>query len=173
MSNQNQPSPEPPKPPDFERRLELYSYQYIAIPLLLLIPILALLGVFGETSASAAAESPGLSLGVDYPDRMHAGMGNEIAIAVTNESGEDMPLLEVLVDQAYLDKFVDVSFTPDAARLTDAYAVIELHDVAAGETRLVTIQIHGRWVGAQAADIRVRAGANADVSTTISTFVFP
>lgn len=173
VSSEKQPSPKPPPSPDFERQLELYSYQYIAIPLLLLIPFLAILGVFGETTAAIQANAASLSLEVAFPDRMHAGMGNEITVEVTNDSGEDLPLLEVLVDQTYLRKFVDVRFTPEPNRVTNAYAAFEIPDVLAGETRVISIEFEGLWVGRHEASIAARTSTGENVSTTISTFVFP
>ena len=62
--------PHPPEAPDVERQFKQYVYQWIGIPLIMLIPVLSMLGVFGETMASTAAEEAGiLALDADYISR--------------------------------------------------------------------------------------------------------
>lgn len=49
LANSSPEVPQPPEVPDIKRRIQLHPWQWIGIPLFLLIPILALFGVFGET----------------------------------------------------------------------------------------------------------------------------
>jgi hypothetical protein len=60
---------QPPQPPEIEKNLAFYPEQWIGIPFLMLLPILALLGVFGEGYNEASASSDALAITVEYPTR--------------------------------------------------------------------------------------------------------
>lgn len=163
---------QPPQPPDFERRFQLFTYQKVAIPLLLLIPLLALFGVFGETSATAASHTESLTLEIGYPDRMHSGMGNEVQIQVINTGTQDLATVEVAVPQSYLASFDHLQFTPDVTQITNEAAVIVLHDLTAGSSQFILIRFDGHWVGSHEGEVVVRS-ESAEVRAKIRTFVFP
>lgn len=163
---------QPPPPPDFERRFQLFPFQKVAIPLLLLVPVLAVFGLFGETSATTEANAESLTLEVEYPDRMHSGMGNELSIEVANTGSQDLPTVQVEITQTYLSRFDNLHFTPDIAQMTGEAAVIELHDLTAGSSQFITMRFEGLWVGSQKGQIQARADADV-VRAEIQTFVFP
>jgi hypothetical protein len=163
---------QPPQPPDFERRFQLFPFQKVAIPLLLLVPLLALFGIFGETTATAASHAESLTLEVDYPDRMHSGMGNELSIQVINTGTQDLPTVQVEIPQSYLASFDHLQFTPDVTQISNRAATIELHDLIAGSSQFILIRFDGLWVGSHTGEIVARA-ETAEVSIEIRTFVFP
>src|SRR5690606_827994 len=61
-------------PPDLQpstkpRHLALHRFQWIALPLMFLVPVLALLGLFGESTGQVHDERGALALYADYPTR--------------------------------------------------------------------------------------------------------
>jgi hypothetical protein len=172
MSEQREQVPQPPQPPKFERKLKFYPYQLIGIPLLFLIPILALLGLFGETSTSIQSADSGIEINVHYPNRIHfQGLdGTEIAIRNTTENV--IPLVTVSVEKAFLDAYSDVTFTPDVDRITEEVYMIDLTDIPSGETRYITIDSRGKIAGSHRGFVTASAD-DIGPSVTLETFIFP
>lgn len=172
MSDKQSQTPQPPKPPELERKMLFYPYQLIAIPLLLLIPVLALFGVFGETMATAAASQNGIELEVDYPTRMLYHSDQTIEVQVRNTTGSALPLVTVTLDVSYLNGFSDLSFVPSNVVISDDVYRINFENVQAGETRILTIDTVSVEYGSHQGTISVTAGANGP-SVTVSTFIIP
>jgi hypothetical protein len=166
-------SKQPPAPPQFKPKFQIYGYQYIAIPILILVPLLAVFGVFGTTYASVESAGERARLRVDYPERVFTGESNEMAIHIRHVGTGDMTGIELWIDQSYLEQFTDVRFTPDITTLTDEYAIIALENLAQSETRLVTIELAGHAVGSHEAEIRLRADGTEEATVRFSTLVFP
>lgn len=164
---------EPPEAPDIPRQWKFYDYQYIAIPLLLLIPVLALLGVLGETSATVEAAGEGLLLRVQYPDRAHYEAYNHIEVTVRNESAEAVSGLFVEFDRGLLDHFSQLSVNPSLTEITDTAYRVELGDLEAGAERVVTLDYQPDLNGAHDSWVRLTADGIAQVQADISMFVFP
>jgi hypothetical protein len=159
---------EPPRLPDLPRRVRLYPGQWIGIPLLMLLPALAVFGVFGESRGSADATGAMLRLEVDYPTRLRAGKWSEVQVRIRNVSGTVLDDVAVTFDTEYLDHFSRLTFTPP---LTRPHAV-ELSDLHPGGTSVVRLEFEGDrpWWG------RGRIGIAQGGDTTavlISTFTFP
>jgi hypothetical protein len=159
---------EPPRLPDLPRRVRLYPGQWIGIPLLMLLPVLAVFGVFGESRGSADATGAMLRLEVDYPTRLRAGKWSEVQVRIRNVSGTVLDDVAVTFDTEYLDHFSRLTFTPP---LTRPHAV-ELSDLHPGGTSVVRLEFEGDrpWWG------RGRIGIAQGGDTTavlISTFTFP
>lgn len=173
MAKQPDDVPQPPQSPELERRFTLYNYQYIAIPLLFVVPLLAVFGVFGETISQSEATSAALDLSITFPDRMHAGTQHEIEIRVTNRSAEPLSLARVLVDRDYLEQFANVSSTPHASEWTDEYAAIELEDISPGTTQLVVLRVTGHWAGRHHGEVAVAVADDVVVRNPFATLVFP
>jgi len=164
---------EPPKAPDIPRQWKFYNYQYIAIPLLLLIPLLALLGVLGETSATVEAENEGLIVRVIYPDRAHYEAYNHIEVTVRNESGGDISGAFVEFERELLDNFSQLGVNPSLTEITETAYRVELGDLEAGAERVVTLDYQPDMNGTHDSWVRLVADGIEPVQANISMFVFP
>lgn len=164
---------EPPQAPDIPRQWKFYSYQYIAIPLLLLIPVLALLGVFGETSATVEVANEGLVVRVHYPDRSHYEAYNYIEVTVRNDSSGALAGVAVEFDRELLIHFSQLSFNPTLSEITETAYRVELGDIEAGGERVVTLDYQPDLNGAHDSWVRLTADGIVPVQADISMFVFP
>jgi len=159
----------PPQPPPIDRGLELNWPQLIGLPVLALIPLLAIGGVFGEHWASAEADGGGrIRVHIDYPERLRAKLTRPMTVSIENRSAETIPTVEVTFDSAYVERFGAVTFTPPPH---DAY-VVSLTDVKPGEHRRVHLEFEGDRFGRHPGRVVVRAGADSAV-VAVHTMVFP
>lgn len=173
MNTQQEAYAQPPKAPDVSRNFRLYNFQYVGMAVMLLIPILALAGAFGESFTTVEAVSRDLRLTVDYPTRYRYKMLNSLTAEVENLTETDVPLLTVRFDRAYIDRFSTVVFTPAAARITATLYEVELQDVGAGETQVVTVELQGERYGLHTGDVTVGAEGLEPVRLDVSTIIFP
>jgi hypothetical protein len=170
---ESQENVQPPQPPEFTPKFKLYPYQYIGIPIILLIPILALLGVFGEKVVEMEATSADLQVRVEYPIRTHYRLQHEMQVMVTNVSGEAMPSLTVRFDIDLMRAFSDITFTQEPDRIaTDGYEVM-LEAIAPGETRIVGVDVRAERYWAHDGVISVTGEGIDPVSIPLSVFIFP
>lgn len=86
MSNQdhNSNAGQPPQPPEVEKKALFHREQLLGIPLLMLLSILALFGVFGESVAEVNQANETLAVRVGYPTRNRYTMDNALEIRVQN-----------------------------------------------------------------------------------------
>lgn len=164
---------EPPKAPDIPRQWKFHNYQYIAIPLMLLIPLLALLGVLGETSTTVEAENEGLIVRVHYPDRAHYEAYNHIEVTIRNESGADVSGVVVDFDRSLLDHFSQLSINPSLSEITETAYRVELDDIETGGERVITLDYQPDMNGSHDSWVRLTADGIEPVQANISMFVFP
>lgn len=159
----------PPGPPDLPRRVRLYPAQWVGIPLLVLIPVLAVFGVFDLKREHQQLELAGLRVDVEYPTRMRHGQHAEILVHVRNRSGEVVDSLTLAFDPEYLHHFQDVSFTPSP---TQGYEV-EVVGLEPGRMAVIRVVLQGFQPWRQRGRIEVqRPGADA-AHLPIETFVLP
>lgn len=104
--------PQFPQPPEVGRRPRLYGYQWVGLPLIALVVILALLGVFGESFGETAEEGSALSMRIEYPTRFRYKEINPIHVWMTNRTTQALDTVTVAFDKSYLLEFSNVSFIP-------------------------------------------------------------
>lgn len=158
----------PTAPPQTRRRIALTRKQRIGIPLMTLIPLLALLGAFGERSATLEAASASLAVSVQYPVRFRYRQTEPIEIAVRNLSSRILDTIDVSLDTAYITRFANVRITPEPRR---AFTV-ELTGVKPGEQRLVAADLEGEHYGRHHGRIVVSV-PNDSITVIVRTLVFP
>jgi hypothetical protein len=164
---------QPPEPPEVERRNAFYLPQFVIMCVIALIPLLAVVGVFGDRTESAEAEGAGLLLHVDYPRLMHYKTDDLLVVTVQNASEQVLDGVIVRIPEAYLSKFSNVVFTPEIRRITtDAYEV-ELDGLEPGASRMITVELEGNDAGQHEGMVSAVV-PNAEVPpVTITTLVFP
>jgi hypothetical protein len=158
----------PPSPPLVAPRLSLTGKQLVGIPLLAVIPLLTLLGVFGEARTTTRVVSPAVDMRVVYPSRLRYRQIGLLEIAVRNVSGHTLDTLALSLDTAYVTRFSSVRIEP-APQL--AYRVA-LTAIKPRETRLVAAELWGQDYGSHTGHI-VATTLGDSVSSRIQTFVFP
>jgi hypothetical protein len=159
---------QPPEPPYVDRRLRLARPQWIGLPLIALIPVLAMAGVFGERWGADEGVSGALHARIDYPTRLRTRPTKPTTIHVENRSTATLDTIEVTLDSTYLEQFSEVSVVPSP---TDA-AALELIGVPPGGIRRVHVQLNAGSVGRHSGRFVVRARTDSVVLRVRST-VFP
>lgn len=135
--------PDPPSPPDAPRHVRLHPHQWIGLALLAVLPILALMGLFGETWETEVARGRGLDVVVGYPDRYRYKQVNSLEVELRSTSGQPLDTLAVALDTAFVRRFSGVSANPPFIRPF----VSHVTDLEPGESRLVVIELQGERYG--------------------------
>lgn len=166
--------PEPPQAPGIERRVLLTPLQRWGLPLLLLLPLLALLGLVDEARGEVSASEGFLRLQVDYPSRARAGVTTSLTATVWNDGAAELSGVYVTLPSDYLDAFAPFELLPAATTVSAASHRVFLGAVPAGGSRVVTALLtpsdYGRRSGSVSA---ASAAAPQPITTEFSTFTFP
>lgn len=160
---------QPPRAPDIQRKIRFYRWQWIALPAIMLVPVLALFGVFGVSRDTARASTAELLIEISYPSRFRYKQIDRIHAFVTNRSQRQLDTVTVAFDSAYIARFSTVKFTPSALR---AYEV-ELTDVHPGERRLISVELQGEEYWRHQGEISATSGSADTARVRIDTIVFP
>lgn len=165
-----------PQPPPVEKRWAFTRAQKIGVPLIMLLPLLALLGVFGESFETVSDRGETLALEVNYPTRYRYKMLNSLVVTVENIAPQTVPTVTVAFDEAYISQFSTVTFTPSIAEIAgDAYYV-QLKEVKAGEVRRIVVELQGEKYWWHEGTIAVMPGgtdAATDVAVEVRTLIYP
>jgi hypothetical protein len=158
----------PPRPPLVAPRLSLTRKQFVGIPLLAAIPLLTLLGVFGEERSVTRVASSALEMRVVYPSRLRYRQIGLLEITVRNVSGHVLDTVALSLDTGYVTRFSSVRIDP-APRVAYVVALTEIKPL---ETRLVAAELWGQDYGSHTGTIGASTRGDS-VSSRIRTFVFP
>ena len=162
--------PESLRMPDLPRRVRFHRYQWIGIPLMFLIPVLALFGVFGESQGQTIASGGTLKMRVEYPTRNKYRHITSIEVVVENISSQTLDTLIVEFDESYISRFSSVNFIPTPEKLF----ISEFPDVLPGESRLVWVELKGEKYGLHEGNIRAYAvGSRDTVEVVVRTRIYP
>lgn len=167
--NVSEDTSQPPEVPEIDRGLQLYPWQWIGMPLLILVPVLALLGIFGDREGTVRAEDAVLEVRVEYPERLRAGRPATARVLVRNRAARPLESVRVSLDSSYLAGFADLRILPLPQR---AYEV-DLGMIGPGESRLVRMEMIGEAYGRHSGEVAARAGEGRGVRAHLRTFVFP
>lgn len=157
----------PPRPPEIPRRLRISPAQWVGVPIIIALPVLAILGAFGGMGAAAGSRGA-LEMRIVYPARARYDMVTSMAVSVRNRSARSLDTVRVAFDSSYIARFSQVSFVPGADR---AFMVV-LTDIAPGEARLISVEMSGDSYGPFSGRVSAVAGGDT-VSAPVRTFTFP
>lgn len=158
-----------PQPPEIRRRVQLPLFRGIGMAIVVTVPVLALLGVFGDRRTTLSANGSNLVAHVAYPERLRFEVLQHIAITIENRSSQPIDTVTVRLDTAYVLRFSGVSFTPSA----DEAFVIRLARVMPGESRMVLGEVQGQRYGRHAGSVRIEATSGDTLSIPLRTLVLP
>jgi hypothetical protein len=173
QKQENSQNPGPPDIPEIKRRIMFHPLQLIGIPLMALIPLLALIGIFGETVQTAQNVTSDFEVNVEYPSRMRDHNEALMQIAVRNLTTETIPLVTVRLPRDYIDSFSEVTMMPDAQAVMADHYEVEFAEVQPGEVYGVRLDLKGEEYGQHEGEVIVEAEGLQSASVRLSTFVFP
>jgi hypothetical protein len=157
-----------PRAPTDTPHIRFTRKQWIGLPILTLIPLLALFGVFGNSTGSTAVASPSIGVTITYPDRMRYRQTERLDITVINRGARTLDSVLVSVDTSYLSRFIGVHANPSP---TIDFGV-PLSFLQPGESRLIAIELTGDRYWRHPGTVTLSAGAER-TTVTFSTLVFP
>jgi hypothetical protein len=157
-----------PRAPADTPRVRLTRKQWIGLPVLALIPVLAVLGVFGDREKTIAVASPSLGITINYPERMRYRQSELLEISVVNRGQRALDTVLVSVDTSYLSRFIGVHGNPPP--ITDFS--VPLFGVQPGESRLISIGLTGNRYWRHPATVSATTGTER-TTVAFSTLVFP
>lgn len=173
MSAENDEPIRPPEAPPFTRSLRLDRPEKIGVPLLLLLPLLALYGMFDEQEMTTTAAATGVEMQVIYPSRSRHQLEGVLEIHVRNSSVHALPVLTLGIDRNYLAHFDQVRFLPLPIRIDGETYQVEFRDLQPGETRRLNIELRPDDPGRHTGRITARGIDGSQAETTISSIIFP
>lgn len=167
--------PQPPQALPSPATPLLSPLQWVGLPLLILLPVLAIVGVLGTSLDQVSAANGAVRLQVQYPARARKGTQVDARIRVLNAGSAPLGGVTVAIDRAYLDGFGMVKITPSDLVITDAGYEVSVGDLPAGASRHVLLQLEpGRSYGRRTGTVSVYAdGVAQPVTVPLATFTFP
>lgn len=165
--------PQPPEPPEVGRNLGFHLVQAIGVPLLALLPVLALFQVFGTTQGEARASDGPLEVEVRHPGRFRYKTTLPLEVRVRNTGDAALSGVTVSIETDYVDRFSSVSFTPSPQRVSDEAYVVDLGDIPAGESRIVESRVQAERYWGASGRIAVATDGPERAELEVASFVFP
>ena len=162
----------PPEPPEIARRIQFYRNQKIGLPLIALIPALAVLGVFDSSMTTAGASAEGIQLVVHYPRKVRDRSESPMVITVSNTSAEKQEKVRVEVSRDYIHHFSKVVAEPNFDTIQRNAYVVELLGMAPGEERSVTIDLESKTPGSTSGRV-VATDGHSRALVNLRTFTYP
>lgn len=140
---------------------------------MLLIPILALFGVFGETVDEATESSRELEMHVRFPARFRYKMIDSITVSVRNASNQPITSVDITFDRAYIESFSTVTFIPSVKQVTETVYIVELTNLQPGEVQVVSLSVQAEKYGNHQGVITVKPDGEEGLQARITTLTFP
>lgn len=159
--------PEPPPPPEIPRQAKLYPYQWIGLAVIALVPIIAGIGLFGESWKQLRAASGALDVAVSYPDRLRYWQVNQIEVQVRNLSAAPLDSVRVSIDSAFGMRFATLASQP---AFEEAFQ-LAIPRIPPHQTRPVVIEIRADRYGRHSGTLTIAAADT--VRVPLSILVFP
>jgi hypothetical protein len=165
-------TPEPPPAPSIRRGVRFHRGNAVGLAVILLVVALALVGVFGMSTARVRADGGSVAVTVSYPSILRYKVIGRIDVTI--EVGEQaVQDLMVAVSSDYLDEFSTVTFQPEVDVLTQDETIIRVDDVGPEQTRVVSGTIQGERYWLHEGWLEVRSREQTLARIALSTFVFP
>ncbi len=155
-------------------RAAFYQYQVIGMLIIVLIPVLALAGVFGTRTGSVDVASETLALTVKYPEIFRYKTVEPFMITAENISEQPQEVV-VTIDVAYLSQFSNVQFTPEPDKITDEEYIFRLGTLETGGEALIAGEIESEQYGQLKGTVAAYVGTTTppEVRTELETISLP
>lgn len=156
-------------PPKFKPRVRFWKHQLIGVVLLGMIPLLALLGIFGESTELKTFSIKEMQVAINSPTLLRHGQNNSIEIGMKNTSDREINKVDIYFSPDYIEAFSEVEFLPE---LSEPYQVT-IAGISPGEEKKVLVQIRANDFGRQIGNLEFRSEGNEVRSITLDTMVYP
>jgi hypothetical protein len=163
----------PPAPPEQPRRLLFGPVQAIGVPLLMVLPLLAMVGLLATKSVVQTAVADEVRLEVEYPVRMAHSAVQPIRLVLYNDDGHPLRDVHVEVDRSYLDGFSERSFTPSLETVDASAYRAPLGHVAGRNSAAISGDVKANSSGPHEGEVRVFSGDRLLLRQRLRTFVLP
>lgn len=150
------------------QRLHLPALQWIGLPLMLVMPALALAGAFDPHTARSRTSLGELEIEIEASDRVRLHRSAGIEVEVRN-TGARAAGAEVALSPELLEGAQAIDFVPSPHR---AWAV-RLDAIAPGEARRVVVEYEADAPGVHRGALHVRDDEGREVRAPLQTIVFP
>ena len=164
---------EPPESPPFKRKLRFYVFQFIGLPFILLIPLLAISGLFDQTRTESEQSNDEISIHMDYPSRYRHKTEGTILIHVQNNSQESIPSLRLEISRDYLDQFSELRFFPELNQISADSYIIELSEIPHDTSELIRIELLASNYGEATGLVAAIAEGVEPLRLSINSFTYP
>lgn len=164
--------PSPPSPPLQGKLWRFYRHQLVGIPLLLLITVAAMAGLFGDTESETTETREDLEVRLVVANRFRFKMIGPLIVTVTNRGQDPIESATVRISTPYLGQFSNVTFSPEPARITSEWHEFQLGDIGAGDSAVVTGEIQAESFGAHRGIVEVE-GDHGVIELEAQTWAFP
>jgi hypothetical protein len=159
----------PPGAPDAPRRVHLYAAQWIGLPFLAVLPVLAMVGVFGETTSRATATMSALEIDVEYPARIRTGQVARLEVVVRNVGPVPTEDVRVRFDPDWFEGAANLLITPAA----ESPLEVLLPRIEAGGEEHVRVEFHWESLWLKTGSVSVEQPSATPASLLLRTFIYP
>jgi hypothetical protein len=172
------------RPPDgltLERNRELHGrsghvwYRRALLSLIAVLPVLALLNVFGQHPTTTSAHTLAADLEVTAPARLRSGLIFQVRVQVTARQNIAKP--QLVFDTGWWDSMSENSMEPNPSSQTnlDGRVVLSYNTLAAGHKLIVWLyfQVNPTNVGKRREDVELDNGATMITRVHRSLTIFP
>ncbi len=163
----------PPPPPAIRRRFVVAGGQLAGLGLLLAVPVLASLGVFGATDETVSARLGNLEVTVVHPGRTRYMTTQALDVAVANTGREAVAAVDVGIDRTYVAAFSDARFVPDVRRVDAEDYRVDLGELPPGATRHLRVWLQADAYGRHTGAVSISADGRRLAPLPIATLILP
>jgi hypothetical protein len=150
-------------------------YRRILLCLIAVLPILALLNVFGQRPTTTSAHGIAADLAVTAPARLRSGLIFQVRVQVT--ARQDIAKPQLVFDPGWWDSMSENSLEPNPSSQTNenGRVVLSYTKLAAGHRLLVWLyfQVNPTNVGKRTEDVELDDGATMITRVHRSLTIFP
>jgi hypothetical protein len=150
------------------RRFVSSPGQLAGLALLALLPIIALTGRLGDSTARERAVLGELLLDLSYPSTMRYGNIGAVELHLHNAGERVLARISVEADTSYVTRFSRLRAVPPVER----QHAIPVPPLEPGASGVVALELEAHRYGRHRGELRLIAGADT-VLLRLSTFVFP
>lgn len=142
---------------------------------LAVLPLLALLGVFGQRPSTSSAASPAASLSVTAPTRMRGGLIFQVKVKVV--ARRQIAHLQIAFDAGWWESMSvnSIEPNPDSESSHNGQVVLSYGKLPAGQRLIAWIhfQVNPTNVGKRREDVAIEDGSQSLVHIHRSATIFP
>jgi hypothetical protein len=150
-------------------------YRRALLCLVAVLPVLALLNVFGQHPTTTSARTLAADLAVTAPARLRSGLIFQVRVQVT--ARQDIAKPQLVFDPGWWDSMSENSMEPNPSSQTnlDGRVVLSYNKLAAGHKLIVWLyfQVNPTNVGKRREDVELDNGATTITRVHRSLTIFP